>query len=77
MQGSLDNQLGFAPDYDSTVPYMQRTRDYYTAIRLHDALSLGEAALAHRGEQYPRQRPAALDAGWEREEPHGSGAEFL
>jgi hypothetical protein len=41
MQGSLDNQLGFAPDYDSTVPYMQRTRDYYTAIRLHDALSLG------------------------------------
>ena len=36
-----------------------------------------EAALAHRGEQYPRQRPSALDAGWERKEPHGSGAEFL
>jgi len=29
---SLDDQLGFAPDYDSPVPYMQRTRDYYTAI---------------------------------------------
>ncbi len=32
MPGSLDDQLGFAPDYDSAVPYMQRTRDYYTAI---------------------------------------------
>ena len=28
----LDDQLGFAPDYDSPVPYMQRTRDYYAAI---------------------------------------------
>src|SRR5246127_2701500 len=28
-----DNEhFGFAPDYDSPVPYMQRTRDYYTAI---------------------------------------------
>ena len=32
MPGSLDHQLGFAPDYDSPVPYMQRTRDYYAAI---------------------------------------------
>jgi hypothetical protein len=32
MPVSLDDQLGFAPDYDSPVPYMQRTRDYYTAI---------------------------------------------
>ena len=32
MSGPLDDQLGFAPDYDSPVPYMQRTRDYYTAI---------------------------------------------
>jgi hypothetical protein len=32
MSASLDDQLGFAPDYDSPVPYMQRTRDYYTAI---------------------------------------------
>src|ERR1700730_6128245 len=32
MQGSFDDQLGFAPDYDSPVPYMQRTRDYYAAI---------------------------------------------
>ena len=32
MPGSLDDQLGFAPDYDSPIPYMQRTRDYYTAI---------------------------------------------
>jgi glycine/betaine/sarcosine/D-proline reductase family selenoprotein B len=29
---SLDAQLGFAPDYDSPIPYMRRTRDYYTAI---------------------------------------------
>ena len=27
-----DNEFGFAPDYDAPVPYMQRTRDYYTAI---------------------------------------------
>src|SRR6202011_5015541 len=27
-----DEHFGFAPDYDSPVPYMQRTRDYYTAI---------------------------------------------
>jgi D-proline reductase (dithiol) PrdB len=32
MPSSLDDQLGFAPDYDSPIPYMQRTRDYYTAI---------------------------------------------
>src|ERR1700712_5281353 len=32
MPGPLDDELGFAPDYDSPVPYMQRTRDYYTAI---------------------------------------------
>ena len=32
MSGPLDDQLGFAPDHDSPVPYMQRTRDYYTAI---------------------------------------------
>ena len=27
-----DDEFGFAPDYDTPVPYMQRTRDYYTAI---------------------------------------------
>ena len=27
-----DDEFGFAPDYDAPVPYMQRTRDYYTAI---------------------------------------------
>jgi hypothetical protein len=32
MTGPSDDQLGFAPDYDSPVPYMQRTRDYYAAI---------------------------------------------
>src|ERR1700675_1492506 len=32
MSAPLDEQLGFAPDYDSPIPYMQRTRDYYTAI---------------------------------------------
>jgi hypothetical protein len=28
----LDALLGFAPDYDAPIPYMQRTRDYYAAI---------------------------------------------
>ena len=32
MIDDIDLQLGFAPDYDSPVPYMKRTRDYYTAI---------------------------------------------
>jgi len=32
MKDDLDQQLGFAPDYDSPVPYMKRTRDYYVAI---------------------------------------------
>ena len=32
MSASRDDEFGFAPDYDSPVPYMQRTRDYYTAI---------------------------------------------
>src|SRR5438034_223626 len=32
MSGPLDDQLGFAPDYDAAIPYMQRTRDYYAAI---------------------------------------------
>ena len=29
---SLDELLHFAPDYDSPIPYMQRTREYYAAI---------------------------------------------
>jgi hypothetical protein len=28
----LDKELGFAPDYDAPITYMQRTRDYYKAI---------------------------------------------
>ena len=32
MSAPEDEQFGFAPDYDAPVPYMQRTRDYYTAI---------------------------------------------
>src|SRR5436190_7084959 len=32
MVDNIDAQLGFAPDYDAPVPYMQRTRDYYAAI---------------------------------------------
>ena len=32
MSAPRDDEFGFAPDYDSPVPYMQRTRDYYTAI---------------------------------------------
>ncbi len=32
MSAPLDDQLGFAPDYDAAIPYMQRTRDYYAAI---------------------------------------------
>jgi hypothetical protein len=29
---TIDVPLGFAPDYDSPIPYMRRTRDYYAAI---------------------------------------------
>ena len=29
---ALDAALGFAPDYDSPIPYMRRTREYYAAI---------------------------------------------
>jgi hypothetical protein len=32
MDHDLDALLGFAPDYDAAIPYMQRTRDYYRAI---------------------------------------------
>jgi glycine/betaine/sarcosine/D-proline reductase family selenoprotein B len=32
MDDDLDARLGFAPDYDAPIPYMQRTRDYYAAI---------------------------------------------
>jgi hypothetical protein len=32
MTASPDKQLGFAPDYDAPIPYMQRTREYYQAI---------------------------------------------
>ncbi len=29
---SIDAAMGFAPDHDSPVPYMERTRNYYKAI---------------------------------------------
>ena len=32
MKDDLDAALGFAPDYDAAIPYMQRTREYYQAI---------------------------------------------
>src|SRR5208283_1652100 len=32
MDQPLDALLGFAPDDDSPIPYMRRTREYYTAI---------------------------------------------
>jgi len=32
MDQDLDDRLGFAPDHDAPIPYMQRTRDYYQAI---------------------------------------------
>jgi len=32
MDDELDDRLGFAPDYDAPITYMQRTRDYYRAI---------------------------------------------
>ena len=32
MDQKSDTMSGFAPDHDSPVPYMQRTRDYYKAI---------------------------------------------
>ncbi|PPQ34684.1 glycine/sarcosine/betaine reductase selenoprotein B family protein [Rhodopila globiformis] len=31
-QSTLDALLGFAPDYDSPIPYIRRTRAYYAAI---------------------------------------------
>jgi glycine/betaine/sarcosine/D-proline reductase family selenoprotein B len=31
-QTTLDALLGFAPDHDSSIPYMRRTREYYAAI---------------------------------------------
>lgn len=31
-QDDLDARLGFAPDFDAPIPYMQRTRAYYRAI---------------------------------------------
>src|SRR5215470_984553 len=32
MPAPQDDEFGFAPDYDSPIRYMQRTRDYYAAI---------------------------------------------
>ena len=32
MAAAPDEDFGFAPDYDSPIPYMQRTREYYAAI---------------------------------------------
>jgi glycine/betaine/sarcosine/D-proline reductase family selenoprotein B len=32
MDRTLDALMGFAPDHDSPIPYMQRTREYYAAI---------------------------------------------
>jgi glycine/betaine/sarcosine/D-proline reductase family selenoprotein B len=32
MDQTLDILLGFAPDHDSPIPYMRRTREYYAAI---------------------------------------------
>lgn len=32
MTAEIDRALGFAPDYDSPIPYMLRTREYYQAI---------------------------------------------
>ena len=32
MSDDLDAAMGFAPDYDSAIPYMARTRAYYQAI---------------------------------------------
>ena len=32
MTQDIDALLGFAPDYDSAIPYMRRTREYYAAI---------------------------------------------
>ena len=51
MDRDLDALLGFAPDYDSPIPYMQRTRDYYRGDRLHHAVSLGAL---HRGAVHRR-----------------------
>ncbi|MBS0560523.1 MAG: glycine reductase [Proteobacteria bacterium] len=32
MNDVVEDRMGFAPDFDAPIPYMQRTRDYYRAI---------------------------------------------
>ncbi|MEO9191380.1 MAG: hypothetical protein ABI224_15485, partial [Acetobacteraceae bacterium] len=32
MADRQDDDLGFAPEYDRAVPYMERTRNYYLAL---------------------------------------------
>ena len=32
MDSPVSDALGFVPDHDQPIPYMQRTRDYYIAI---------------------------------------------
>ena len=32
MDQEIDSPFGFAPEHDSPIPHMQRTRDYYKAI---------------------------------------------
>ena len=34
-------EMGYTPDADTPVPYMQRTRDWYLALGLWQPLSLG------------------------------------
>ena len=41
MTATSDRPPGFAPDDDTPIPYMARTREYYQAIGYDDALSLG------------------------------------
>ncbi len=74
MDDDLDDRLGFAPDYDAPIPYMQRTRDYYRAIGYTtpyrwahhvDAVPrAGQSCAGARGADYDcRHRPGKGDQG--------------
>jgi hypothetical protein len=53
---AADDGLGFAPEHDAPIPYMQRTRDYYLA----SATAIPIAGhIAHRRAEFDRQKELA------------------
>ena len=69
MDRDIDALLGFAPEYDAPIPYMQRTREYYAAIGYIHAVSLG--ALSWRRRSRPLRKPLSRCAAGHR---HHRGA---